>query len=47
MIMDGGLHYGTQSIIGILFEEVIWGGGRVGVGEGIYYIILVSKRSIE
>ena len=32
MIMDGGLHYGTQSIIGILLEEVIWGGG--GKGEG-------------
>ena len=47
--MDGGLHDGTQSIIGILLEEVIWGGGGggVGVGEGIYYTILVSKRSIE
>ena len=34
MIMDGVLHYDTQSIIAILLEEVIcvcvWGGGRGG-----------------
>ena len=44
--MDGVLHYDTQSIIAILLEEVICGGGRE-VGEGIYYMILVSKKSRE